>query len=279
MEVFPIVRKGLLGYLASIPAIARQVREYRPSVVHAHYSLCGVVSSLATRIPVITSLMGSDVIQSSIIRKVLGLLIRLMWAVTIVKSEESKNCLGLKKIHVIPNGVNLDMFIPMDMHLCRRKLEWSSERKHILFVSHSDATRAEKNLSLARRAIENLGREDIELHVISKVPPQDIPMYLNAADMLLLTSNWEGSPNIVKEAMACNVPVVSTDVGDVRWLFGQAEGYCITRHEVSDINQKILECLDYNKQSEGRERIISLQLDSESIAHKLIMLYNQVITK
>ena len=106
-----------------------------------------------------------------------------------------------------------------------------------------------------------------------------MPVYLNAADILLLTSKWEGSPNIVKEAMACNVPVVATKVGDIEYLFGNTEGYYYTDTDPDKLAGKINYVLNNDIKPNGRQRIIDLKLDSESIADEIIQLYQEVLSK
>ena len=104
-----------------------------------------------------------------------------------------------------------------------------------------------------------------------------MPVYLNAADILLLTSKWEGSPNIVKEAMACNIPVVATKVGDIEYLFGNIEGYYYMDSDADKLAEKINNGLNNDIKPNGLQRIIDLKLDSESIAYKFLQFYNELI--
>ena len=104
-------------------------------------------------------------------------------------------------------------------------------------------------------------------------------IYLNATDVLLLTSKWEGSPNMIKEAMACNIPIVATEVGDIKYLFGDSEGYYYTNPFPDRLAEKNNYILDNELKPEGRQRIIDLKLDSESIPDKLIQLYQEVLSK
>ncbi len=276
VDIHMIIGKGLVGYLGAIPRLKRAIKKHNPDLVHAHYSLCGIVSYLATSKPIVTSLMGSDVNQSGLLKAVTKFFIRHSWEKTIVKSIDMKEKINSKDIVVLPNGVNLDLFRPMDKSLCRRKVGWKDDTRIVLFAA--DPKRPEKNYPLADHAIELCEMEKVELKVVFGISPNDIPYYLNACDLLLLTSLWEGSPNIIKEAMACNVPVVSTPVGDVEWLFGGREGLSIASPTASDIADKVSNLLGAKTLSDGRARIIDLGLNSKQIAQKLVQVYSNLLT-
>ena len=143
--------------------------------------------------------------------------------------------------------------------------------------------RTVKNFKLFEKALEHVDPDNrIETHILKNIPHKDIPKYLCASDAVVLTSRWEGSPNIIKEAMACNCPVVATDVGDVAWLFGDEPGHFLTRFEPADVAEKIRESLDFAERhgrTRGRERIRKLGLDSETIALKLMDVYSDVLEK
>ncbi len=151
------------------------------------------------------------------------------------------------------------------------------DKKYILFASNP--ARPEKNFALAKQTVENLNNEKIELKVVYGVDHKLMPIYLNASDVLFLTSKCEGSPNIVKEAMACNIPVVATKVGDIEYLFGNIEGYYYTDPDPYKLAEKINYVLNNDIKPNGRQRIIDLKFDSESIADKLIQLYQGVLSK
>lgn len=277
VSFFPIIGKGMVGYLSNIPKLRRHLRANSLDLVHAHYSLCGIVASLSTNLPVVTSLMGSDVNRSRFMRKVIALFIKHKWSKTIVKSEGMKLKLGLEGVAVIPNGVNLALFRPMDKIQCQKRLGWDPDKKHILFVSASDPGRSEKNLKLAEMAVKACNDNTIELHVVAKVNHKEMPRYFNASDLLLLTSKWEGSPNVVKEAMAANVPVVSTKVGDVEVLFEGTYGYLISDPDPESLSKRIQSIFNIVLQTQGRERIRVLGLDSESVAGRLMQIYESIV--
>src|SRR4029077_12440083 len=117
--------------------------------------------------------------------------------------------------HILPNGVDLDMFAPRPKNAARQELGWGADEQVILFIGDPDDPR--KNVRLAREAAETVCRENpaTRLHLAWGVSPNRVPVLMNAADCLVFPSKSEGSPNVIKEAMACALPIVSTPVGDV----------------------------------------------------------------
>ena len=276
LKIVSIIGKGVWGYLKNIPQLRKQIMAFNPDIIHSHYFFCGIIAALASRkIPIVVSLMGSDTHQSKIMKLIIKLFSDYKWTKTIVKSEDMKIRLGLKNAVVLSNGVDLNLFHPLDKKECRQKLGWDLDNKYVLFASNPD--RKEKNFGLAQATIDKIKINFVELKIIYNIDHSQMPVYLNAADVLLLTSKWEGSPNIVKEAMACNIPVVATKVGDIEYLFGNTEGYYYTDPDPDKLAEKINYVLNNDIKPNGRQRIIDLKLDSESIADKLIQLYQEVI--
>lgn len=138
-----------------------------------------------------------------------------------------------------------------------------------------------KNIQLLEKAYGLLdSTENIELHALQNIPHQDIPKYMNASDVVILTSLWEGSPNVIKEAMACNRPVVATAVGDIAWLFGDEPGHFLTSFDYEDVSNKLNMALEFAEkvgQTNGRKRIIELGLDSESVAKRIAQVYQEIL--
>jgi len=275
LDYFTIKGKGIRGYLRNIPHLRKKIKDGGYDLVHAHYSLSAIVTSLATSRTVIVSLMGSDVQGSSFWRFVIRLYSSFKWREIIVKSEEMRQKIKIRRAHVIPNGVDLEVFNNLDKEECKEKLNLEKEKNYILFAADPD--RKVKNYPLAEKSCSQLITHNSQLITLGKTPHEKIPLYLNACDVLILTSLWEGSPNIIKEAMACNCPIVSTDVGDVRWLLGDIEGHYIAKHDPQDFAEKIKLALYFGKKTKGRERIIELGLDSESVARRVLEVYKKSI--
>ena len=278
LKIFSIRGKGVWGYLKNIPELKKQITIFKPDIIHSHYSFCGIIAVFASwKIPIVISLMGSDTHQSKIMKFIIKLFSDYKLTKTIVKSEDMKTRLGLKNAVVLANGVDLNLFHPLDKKECRQKLGWDLDKKYVLFASNPD--RKEKNFSLAHATKDRIKINSVELKIIYYVDHSKMPVYLNAADVLILTSKWAGSPNIVKEAMACNVPVVATKVGDIEYLFGNTEGYYYTDPDPDKLAEIINYVLNNDIKPDGRQRIIDLKLDSESVANKLIQLYQEVLSK
>ena len=275
VHYFDIIGKGIRGYLQNLFKFRKLVKSVKVDLIHAHYSFSGFLAVLScTGIPVITSLMGSDIKSDRKYRIVIYLFHYLFWRQTIVKSLDMQRQLGLKNVEVIPNGVDLDLFYEMNKQDARKKLGLSADEKVVLFAS--DPNRPEKNFALAQKAI-SLAGINIKTLFLKGLQLDEVRDYYNASDVVLLTSDWEGSPNVVKEAMACNRPVITTDVGDVSWLIGKTEGCFITDHNASVIASKIKYCLNHVDKSKGRERIKSLKLDSASVSIRILEIYRRVL--
>ena len=274
VDLFCIKKKGILGYLRSIFPLMNRIKNSNPDLIHAHYSYSGFIAGIASRKPVVVSLMGSEMRSSFIERLIIKGYYRVFWDTVIVKTAEMKNLLKLPKAVIIPNGVNMNRFYPIEKYVARLKIGHNSTHKRILFLA--DPHRMEKNYLLAERAVESF-KEEAHLSVVYDIPNEMVPWHINAADVVLLTSKWEGSPNIVKEAMACNCSIVSVDVGDVRQNLSGLNCCYICESTPESIVKNLTKAIDCKKAINGRARILELGLDSISIAEKIRKLYTEKI--
>ncbi|MCD4677613.1 MAG: glycosyltransferase [Desulfobacula sp.] len=280
IDYFEIKGRGLTGYVKRIIPLRNQLQSNKYEIIHAHFSFSAFISSIARAKPIIVSLMGSDVKSGYFFLLIMRLFkFVFSWKAIIVKSEDMRSNLRLKNIEVIPNGVDLKHFKPMNKLICQKEVEWDTKHIHILFAANPN--RPEKNFMLCKEAIEILDDKLVELHFLGNISHDKVPLYLNAANVVILTSLWEGSPNVIKEAMACGRPIVCTDVGDVTWLFGNFEGHYLATYNAKELSKQILNALSYSynyKNTQGRQRIIELGIDSKSIANRLSDVYKSVLT-
>ena len=276
MVLFPVVGHGMSGYLKNLSALRGLIKSEKPDIVHAHYSTCGYLASMAAfglKTKVVVSLLGSFP-EKNRRYKLIKYCVRRVWDATIVKSERTRSQLDLD-LPVIPNGVNLDRFVILPQEEARRKVGFDEGRKYIIFVSNP--ARGEKNYSLAQEAVKLLDDSNVELVPVYDRTHDEVVEYMCAADALIMTSLSEGSPNVIKEAMACNCPLVVTDVGDVRWVTEGVEGtYVADTYQPEEIATLLKKALVRDRRTEGRNRIIQLGLTTPDIAKKILAVYNSV---
>jgi glycosyltransferase involved in cell wall biosynthesis len=273
IDYFTIKGKGAKGYLKSIFRLRAYLKsKKRYDVVHVHYWLSAIVASLAGAKPLVVSLMGDDVKAKVWFKWIIYAFNFVSWSTIIVKSKDMYNSLGLKRVNIIPNGIDMNRFRPIEREIAIKELGWDSRKRHILFTS--DPKRFEKNFQLLEKALEIINNKNLELHSLKDIPNERIFYYYNASDVVVLTSLWEGSPNAIKESMACNRPIVATDVGDVKEVISNTEGCYLCSFEPKDVALKIEKALEHKGATTGREDIQHLK--SELIAKKIIDIYNDV---
>jgi len=282
IEFFGIEGKGSIGYLKNYKKLRKKINQDFTDLIHAHYGLSGLLANLQRRIPVVTTFHGSD-INTSRALKYSKMAFRLSAASIFVnQSMAYKIC---KKLNgtVIPCAVDDSNFTPLSKREARQELGFNISGIFILFSSSFD--HQVKNYPLSKASCEMLEdriNRNVTLIELKDFTRQEVNFLLNASDCALLTSFSEGSPQFIKEAMACNCPVVSTDVGDVAWLFGNEPGHYLTSFDPDDVAEKLKMALEYvEKQgrTRGRERIFELGLDSETISSRVINVYESVLEK
>ena len=271
MDMYTIKGKGFLGYLKNVRPLKRKLKKTKYDIVHAHYSLSGIVASLAYAKPLVVSLMGSDAHLKGILKRITFFFQNKTWNTTILKAREMQDHLNLTSYVVMPNGVDTNRFSPMDKDVARKALKFNSEEKILVFIANPE--RDEKNYQLAVDTLTYLRTDNVKLITVYNVPNKEIPIYLNAADALILTSIYEGSVNVVKEAMACNTPIISTNVGDVQENIKALENCFISDNNPKEFAAKVDQVLESNNRSNGRQHVFNLKLDSVSVANKLIETY------
>lgn len=192
----------------------------------------------------------------------------------IVRSAEMQSALQTEA-KIIPSGVDLDKFFPVDYQIACDKINWKNTNKHVLFPYSPNKTK--KRYDFAKTIVDEVNQKydsDVHFKSFTGVPHNKMHLYYSAADVLLLTSLREGSPNTVKEAMACNLPVVSTDVGDVRERLGPVENSYVCDHD-EELVDAVIEVLESGERSNGREFVDEVSL--ERMGERIIDVYESVL--
>jgi glycosyltransferase involved in cell wall biosynthesis len=176
---------------------------------------------------------------------------------------------------IIPNGIDLKLFCPGPRELAREHLGWDHESQVVLLNAAGDPHR--KGLDLAQESMKLVQSKlpRAKLCVISNIQPDVMPLYYRAADVLLSASLAEGSPNVVKEALACNLPVVSSPVGDVEERLAGVHPSLIVPRNVQAIANGLEKILREGKRSNGREHARHLGLDQ--VAQRVLSVYGSVL--
>ena len=256
-------------------------------LVHAHYGYVGMVARTQRKVPVVVTYHGDDLLgtvnESGEMTRFSALVVAAgkklaQWVdAAIVQTPEMASKLEKSKVFVIPHEVDFQIFNPTELMKARAALGLKANKKYLLFAANPQI--AVKRFPLAKAAADSLARQDpsIELLVISREPQERLALYMSACDALVFPSYQEGSPNVIKQAMACNLPIAATDVGDVRQVIGKTKGCYICNPSVEEFVARINEILAQQKRTDGREHI--RYLDSAVVSERVIEVYEQVLRK
>jgi teichuronic acid biosynthesis glycosyltransferase TuaC len=266
--------KSKWHYLRGVYDLHRCIARNHYDLIHAHYVFCGIIARLQWKLPILLTHHGVEVLfsyQAGLSKVITPLVDRV-----IVRSKEMRDRLKSNNVSVVPSGIDINLFLPMPKDLCRKQLGLPSDRPLVLFAG---ALKSVKRIELIRQAMALVQLEEpsAELVIATRQPHDRIPIYMNACDTLVLASMAEGSPNVVKEAMACDLPIVSTAVGDVAELLGGVSGCHISERRPEDIADKLIRALRFGRRTRGRERLLRLGLDSHTIARRILAIYEEIL--
>jgi glycosyltransferase involved in cell wall biosynthesis len=275
-------------YLAAIPRMWKWLDAV--DLVHAHYGYCGWVARCQLHKPIVVSFMGDDLLgtpgmSGKLTPISLAMVLMNRWLAriadaVIVKSAQMARVVLPVNAWVVPNGINFDLFRPFDKIQARRVLGWDEHRRYILFPGNPAIPR--KGFSFAQSAVQitsTLLNTPVELVPLWNVVPERVPYYMNACDAMGMTSFSEGSPNVVKEALACNLPIVSVPVGDVPQLLNGLDGCAVCERDINLLASHLTQILKVMKPIDGRNVLMRLGLDQASVAGKLTQIYRQVLAR
>ncbi len=289
VDVFPF--RGAMrwqNYVQAWLEFRRCLRMNDYHLVHAQFGQSGLLAIFPKSIPLIVSYRGSDLNGMigingrmtfiGLILRRLSQLVALRADEIIVVSKKLSGFLPVSRYHVIPSGLNLELFKPQPQTEARQLLNLDFEKHFVLFAGNP--ANPIKRFPLAEEAVRQVNSIDrsVEMLIARGVPPTQMPLYMNASDVLLLTSAHEGSPNMVKEALACNLPVVAVDVGDVRERIGNVDGCIICKSDKPDVIASALkQVVEQRQRIEGRVAV--QDLDVSTITRKVIDVYSLALKR
>lgn len=266
--------------------VRRRLRSRKYDLVHAQFGQSGLLG-LPKRIPLVVTLRGSDLLGivsdrdgrhtwvGRTLQAASRLVARQADAVVVVSEHMKQSLPAGVSATVIPSGLDFSLFRPHPRDEARRRLGLDPERPLVLFAGRP--TQGRKRYPLAEQAVRILQRSmPAELVVLWGVAHTDVPLYMSAADVLVFTSLQEGSPNVVKEALACDLPVVSVPVGDVPERIGDIEGCELCADERPETIAAALERV-LRRGARIRGRVAVESLDERVLTARLIELYRGVM--
>lgn len=239
------------------------IRAFDPQIVHAHYgTVTALLCAVATSRPLVISYRGSDLNPCPGTSRLRSLVARTMSQLAAVRakhvlfvSERLRKRLWWPFVgsSIVPTGVDLNFFRPLPQAEARRLLGWNHNDPVVLFNARTDPKG--KRLDLAEGAVAHVRQTmpNVRLEVLrGGVHPDQMPWHYSASDCLLMMSDFEGSPNVVKESLACNLPVIGVDVGDVPERLAGVTHSCIVERDPTKIGAALAEVLKTRQRSNGR---------------------------
>ncbi len=289
------------NYLLAVRELKQKIRAFQPDIIHAHYGLSAITAELQSMVPVVTTFHNGETLNKGV--NLLTSLCSLRAKHVVYVAQHIYDLVYFKhtKYSIIPCGVNMEDCVVMNQKEAREQLGFENGVKYILFGGGFDNLR--KNYAILRSAVERIEQQAwtrveggercgnivcLEMKGLSRA---ECVLRMNACDIFALPSYSEGSPQALKEAMACNCPIIATDVADVRHLLGDMEGHYILRnprptteywegdeHSIDEMTALLKDALQFDGRTKGRERIIELELSNDQVAQRLQAIYDSILT-
>ncbi len=288
------VGKTRLNYVLSFPRLFRAIRANGYGLVHTHHTYSFLLVDLArrlarTRVPIVLTNHEGEVFNSESRARTWhptswfrhSLLLKRLAArradfVIFVSQQLASAVSGSDRQAVIPCGIDLDKFKPLDRLQCRKILGLPPD--HVVIFFPASPTAKGKWFALAKAAYEIVRKRFPGSLLLTggSIPYDSMPVYYNAADVVLQSSFYEASPTVVKESLACEIPLVSTDSGDTREIVEGVSFCFVCGNDSRELAGRILECLGHRALN-GRQRLLREGLSLEQVARKIIGVYERLL--
>lgn len=273
---FGIEGHSVMGYLKNLSSLKRKISDFKPDIVHAHYGLSGLLATMQRKVPVVVTFHNGETLRWWVNFLSSLCAFRSKYVIYVAEHIRQLSYYKARKYSIIPCGVDLEDCSITDFESARKLLNFEDGKKYVLFGGAFDNLR--KNYPLLREAVELMDDRDcvvcLEMKGLSRA---ECVLRMCACDVFALPSKSEGSPQALKEAMACNCPIVATDIADIRHLLGDMDGHFICNFDPKDLAEKIKAAFDFGDRTAGRERLVDLGLTNDAVARKLLDIYKMVI--
>jgi len=277
------------NYIKAVRELKEKIREFSPDIVHAHYGLSAVTAELQSMVPVVTTFHNGEW-HSWWVNLISSLMaFRARHVIYVAPHIREKMYFKHPHFTILPCGVNMQEVRPIDFFDARNTLKFVEGKKYILFGGAFNNKR--KNVSILRKAL-SVGHIEAEVVEMKGMDRKTVTQYMSACDLFALPTKNEGSPQSLKEAMACNCPIVSTDCADIAYLLSNLNGHFLMSNkrkskaewvekensviELTGLLKMALE-LPTGYRTKGRDRIVELGYTNEFVAQKLIEIYQNIM--
>lgn len=280
------------NYVKAVGALKKKIREFKPDIVHAHFGLSAITAELQGLVPVVTTFHNGETHNWHVNLMTSLMSLRAKHVIYVAQHIYDMVYFKARNYSIIPCGASLEDCVIMDKAEARKKLGWSDDKKYIMFGGAFSNLR--KNYPLLKEAVSIIDNQKSKIEVIEMrgLSRKDCVLRMNACDVFALPTKNEGSPQALKEAMACNCPIVATDVADIKHLLGDLPGHYVLpnkkgngawwkgdEHSAEELAELLKEALAFEGRTKGRERIVELGYTNELVAKKIIAIYNDVLKK
>lgn len=271
---FAVKGKGAKGYLSSMTRLKQEIRDHQIDLVHAHYGFCGALSVLQREVPVVITFHNGETLTTK--GKIVSSLAARFSAHNIFVAQHIHDKLLFipEGYSILPCGIDMNRLPLLEKQTAIREMGLPEDRPNILFGgSYSNAR---KNYPLAKEAIDRLPFP-VNLIELKGFSRSDVNKLLCGCDLFLLPTKSEGSPQVVKEALACNCPIVATGVADIPQLLDGVRNSYMTSFNAGEIASRIEMILQDGRRSDGRKKITERKLDNPQVAESLLAIYHSVL--
>lgn len=264
---------GFVAYIKGFFQLLNGIKRTNPDVIHAHYGYCGLMSVVQRNIPVVITFHGCDI--NLPFNRILSFIASKLSCRSIYVNHQMASLNKQSNPIIIPCGIDLNTFYPREQLSSRKEMNLSMEKKYVLFSSSFN--NKVKNYRLAKEAISILDFKDVELLELDGYSRKEVSTLLNSVDVALLTSKREGSPQFIKEALACNTPIVAVNVGDVKDRIDNIEGNFLSSMNSYSIANNIAKALAFPNRTNGNKTV--RDLDNRIIAEKILNIYFECLNR